>query len=78
MNFKFFSKLAIMIRISERPWQNRVNMTVIEKRGGGGGGDTKISRYIQSMLQVYSFPDRPYEKLKSRSFHRADKLTPVF
>ena len=46
--------------------------------GGGGGGEYENKQYIQSMLQVYSFPDRPYEKLKSRSVHTADKLTPVF
>ena len=46
--------------------------------GGGGGGGYENKQNIQSMLNVYSFPDRPDEKLKSRSVHTANKLTPVF
>ena len=34
-------------------------------------GEYENKQYIQSMLQVYSFPDRPYDKLKSRSVHTA-------
>ena len=74
MNFKFFQNWQSWSELVNG--RGKIELTWPWSRRGGEG--TKIKWYIQSILQVYSFQDCAYEKLKSRSVHIADKLTPVF